>query len=119
MVVLGAGVVGCEYATIFANYGQTKLFLIDKADRILPFEDYDVSALIARRMIKSNVTIHQGAELVSMRSIDVPGNSKSSQMVEYVVKYPAQNNRTETIQVEQALLSIGREPNLKGFHFHK
>ena len=42
MVILGAGVIGCEFATIFSNFGETKVPLIDKGDRILPFEDMDV-----------------------------------------------------------------------------
>jgi dihydrolipoamide dehydrogenase len=35
MVILGAGVIGCEFATIFSNFGETKVHLIDKGDRIL------------------------------------------------------------------------------------
>ncbi|MEQ8424647.1 MAG: FAD-dependent oxidoreductase, partial [Cyclobacteriaceae bacterium] len=42
MVIVGAGVIGCEYATIFSGFGNTKVHLIDKGDRILPFEDDDV-----------------------------------------------------------------------------
>ena len=38
LVVLGAGVIGCEFATIFSAFGKTKVYLIDKADRILPGE---------------------------------------------------------------------------------
>src|SRR3990170_2832183 len=39
MVIVGAGVIGCEYATIFSAFGKTKVHLIDKGSRILPFED--------------------------------------------------------------------------------
>ena len=42
MVIVGAGVIGCEYATIFSGFGKTKVHLIDKGDRILSFEDDDV-----------------------------------------------------------------------------
>ncbi len=35
MVIVGAGVVGCEYATIFANFQQTKIHIIDQQPRIL------------------------------------------------------------------------------------
>ena len=42
LVIVGAGVIGCEFATIFSNLGKTKVFLIDKADRILPFEDKEI-----------------------------------------------------------------------------
>ena len=47
MVIVGAGVIGCEYATIFSNFGKTKVYLIDRQDRILPFEDKDISSLVA------------------------------------------------------------------------
>ncbi|MCS7085799.1 MAG: FAD-dependent oxidoreductase, partial [Bacteroidia bacterium] len=39
LVVLGAGVIGCEFATIFSAFGKTKVFIIDKSEQILPFED--------------------------------------------------------------------------------
>lgn len=29
MVILGAGVIGCEFATIFSNFGKTKVYIID------------------------------------------------------------------------------------------
>lgn len=38
MVIVGAGVIGCEFATIFANFGKTKVYLIDRAERILPLK---------------------------------------------------------------------------------
>ncbi|HRF78743.1 MAG TPA: FAD-dependent oxidoreductase, partial [Flavobacteriales bacterium] len=41
IVIIGAGVIGCEFATIFTNLGATRVHLIDRADRILPFEDAD------------------------------------------------------------------------------
>jgi dihydrolipoamide dehydrogenase len=47
LVIVGAGVIGCEYATIFANLGKTKVYLIDRQSRILPGEDEDISILVA------------------------------------------------------------------------
>ena len=47
IVILGAGVIGCEFATIFSNFGKTKVYLIDKEERILPFEDEDISRAVA------------------------------------------------------------------------
>lgn len=52
MVIVGAGVIGCEFATIFSGFGKTKVHLIDKGDRILPFEDEDVVEIIERNMKK-------------------------------------------------------------------
>lgn len=101
LVILGAGVIGCEYATIFSNFGKTKVYLIDKADRILPFEDEDLANVVATSFEKNGVTIHRNSSLVSMDVV----NGK----VEYVLKY--KDGSQETMHVDKALLSIGRVPN--------
>ena len=54
LIVYGAGVIGCEYATIFSNFGQTQVYLVDYAERIIPYEDDDVSDFIS-----SNLTLDQ------------------------------------------------------------
>ena len=104
LVIVGAGVIGCEFATIFANYGKTKVYLIDRADRILPFEDFDIANLCAKRLEAKGVTIHHQASLVSMKVVN--------EMVEYTLRY--KTGALETIRVEQALVSVGRVPNTKG-----
>jgi dihydrolipoamide dehydrogenase len=103
MVILGAGVIGCEWATIFSNFGYTKVFIIDKADRILPFEDYDVTDSISNNMLRDGITIHNGAQLSSMKIID--------REVEYELEY--KDGRKEKHRVEKALVSIGRVPNIE------
>jgi dihydrolipoamide dehydrogenase len=101
LVVLGAGVVGCEFATIFANFGQTKVYVIDRADRILPFEDVDVARVCAANLEAKGVTVHHRAKLVDMRVHD--------EQVHYTIEH-ASGGR-ETIAVDHALISIGRVPN--------
>jgi dihydrolipoamide dehydrogenase len=101
IVILGAGVIGCEFATIFSNYGRTKVFLIDKEDRILPFEDEDISAALASNLEKNGVVIHRGSSLESMKIV----NGK----VEYVLNY--KDGRHETYTVDNALISVGRVAN--------
>jgi dihydrolipoamide dehydrogenase len=94
-------VIGCEFATIFSNYGRTKVFLIDKEDRILPFEDEDISAALASNLEKNGVVIHRGSSLESMNIV----NGK----VEYVLNY--KDGRHETYTVDHALISVGRVAN--------
>jgi dihydrolipoamide dehydrogenase len=103
LVIVGAGVIGCEYATIFSNFGKTKVYLIDRAERILPFEDEDISYIVHGNLKNKGVTIHQKANLKRMEIIDG--------MVEYEVEL--KDGSCEVIQVEKALLSIGRVPNLE------
>ncbi|EPB65630.1 pyridine nucleotide-disulfide oxidoreductase, partial [Ancylostoma ceylanicum] len=103
LVIVGAGVIGCEYATIFANLGKTKVHLIDRQSRILPGEDEDVSDLVAKNLENRGVTIHHNATLERMEVMNGE--------VEYELSYP--NQSRQTIRVKQALLSIGRVPNVE------
>lgn len=101
MVIVGAGVIGCEYATIFSGFGRTKVHLIDKGDRILPFEDDDVVKVIERNMENNGVLIHRNSRLVRM---EVKNNR-----VEYELEY--NDGAKEIFNVEKALVSVGRIPN--------
>lgn len=103
MVVLGAGVIGCEFATIFSAFGKTKVYLIDKADRILPFEDADVAEVVKNNLEIHGAKVHQGASLKRMEI----KNGK----VEYELEY--KSGHTEVIVVDKALISIGRIPNVE------
>jgi dihydrolipoamide dehydrogenase len=70
MVIVGAGVIGCEFATIFSGFGRTKVHLIDKGDRILPFEDEDVVNIIERNMENNGVLIHRNSRLIGMKKVN-------------------------------------------------
>lgn len=104
IVIIGAGVIGCEFATIFANFGRTRVHLIDRAERILPFEDQDISDIVARGFERKGVVIHRAARLA--------GISTDGSRVTYRLNYA--DGRAETVQVEKALLSVGRVPNIEG-----
>ncbi len=101
MVILGAGVIGCEFATIFSGFGKTTVHLIDKGERILPFEDEDIVEVIEENLEKSNVLIHRKSQLIRMDIVDG--------QVEYELEYD--DGRKEVFHVEKALISVGRIPN--------
>ena len=101
IVILGAGVIGCEFATIFSNFGKTKVFLIDKEERILPFEDEDISRAVGANMESNGAVIHHGASLEKMSIVNG--------QVEYVLNY--KDGRREIHTVEKALISVGRVSN--------
>lgn len=103
MVIVGAGVIGCEYATIFSGFGRTKVHLIDKGDRILPFEDEDVVRIVERNMENNGVLIHRNSRLVAMKIV----NGR----VEYELEYT--DGSRDTFNVEKALVSVGRVANIE------
>ncbi|MEO7079926.1 MAG: FAD-dependent oxidoreductase, partial [Flavobacteriales bacterium] len=104
IVIIGAGVVGCEFATIFSNFGSTKVHLIDRASRILPFEDEDISELVARNLERKGVVIHHQARLERIAA--------EPDAVRYLLRYD--HGGTEEVAVEKALLSVGRVANVDG-----
>ncbi|MBC7862133.1 MAG: NAD(P)/FAD-dependent oxidoreductase [Bacteroidia bacterium] len=109
MVILGAGVIGCEFATIFSNYGQTKVFLIDKAERILPFEDEDIAQTVTENLTRNGCHVHHGATFMRMEI----KNGK----VEYELEY--KDKKREIFTVDKALISVGRIPNVEGIGFEE
>jgi dihydrolipoamide dehydrogenase len=104
MVIVGAGVIGCEYATIFSGFGKTKVSLIDKGARILPFEDEDVVRVIERNMENNGVLVHRNSHLIRM---EIKNNR-----VEYELEYD--DGTKGTFNVEKALVAVGRVPNYEG-----
>ncbi len=100
IVIVGAGVIGCEFATIFSNFGQTKVNLIDKGDRILPFEDEDVVRIIEKKLEEKGVLIHRNSKLIEMK--------KMEKQVVYTLEYL--DGKKETFKVEKGLVSVGRVP---------
>jgi dihydrolipoamide dehydrogenase len=101
MVIVGAGVIGCEYATIFSGFGKTRVHLIDKGSRILPFEDEDIVHVIERNMEANGVLIHRNSKLIRMEV----GDGR----VEYELAYD--NGSKEIFHVAKALVAVGRTPN--------
>jgi len=103
LVILGAGVIGCEFATIFSNFGKTNVHLISKDERILPFEDADMALAIEKNLESNGVLIHRLSKLDKMEIVDG--------QVEYLIEHP--DGEKETFHAEKALVSVGRVPNIE------
>ncbi len=103
LVILGAGVIGCEFATIFSNFGKTNVHLISKDERILPFEDVDMALAIEKNLEANGVLIHRSSKLDKMEIVDG--------QVEYLIEHP--DGERESFHAEKALVSVGRIPNIE------
>ena len=69
LVVVGAGVIGIEYATIFATLG-VRVTVIDKRTRLLPFVDEEVIDTLAHLMRQERVTLRLGEEVSGIELTD-------------------------------------------------
>jgi NAD(P) transhydrogenase len=97
MIVIGAGVVGCEYATLFAALG-IDVMLVDGGDRLLPQLDAEASAILAERVEALGARIILGERLSGLAVRD-------HEFVEVTL------SSGRTISAEIALFSGGRSAN--------
>ena len=67
VVIVGAGVIGCEYACTFAALG-TEVHVIDGRKGLLPFLDEDIADALAEDMVKQGVQFYWNERVVSSRS---------------------------------------------------
>ncbi len=96
IAVVGAGVIGLEYATMFAALG-VRVTLIDKRDRLLPFVDHEIIDALVYHMRQNRVTMRLGEEVEEVARVD------GDQRVRITL---ASGKRVNT---EKALYCIGRQ----------
>lgn len=101
MLIIGSGIIGCEFATIFSNFKQTQVHLLDRTNRVIPFEDDDLSDFVSENLEKNGVNIHYQANLKTI--------NKKEDCLEVVLEYD--DGHSKVIEVDIALVSIGRIPN--------
>ena len=97
LAVVGAGVIGLEYASIFAALG-VRVTIIDKRPRLLPFIDGEIMDTLAYQLRQSRVTLRLGEEVGGIEPIE-DGNGEH-------VKINLASGKQ--IITEKALYSIGR-----------
>ncbi len=68
LAVIGAGVVGTEYASMFAALG-TRVELIDRRNRLLPFVDDQIIDTLAEHLHDHNCIVHRGDTVESMEIV--------------------------------------------------
>ncbi len=69
LAVIGAGVIGCEYASIFAALG-VKVTVIEKRPRLLPFVDAEIIEALTYHLRERRVTMRLGEEVDRVELID-------------------------------------------------
>lgn len=102
LCIVGAGVIGCEYATMFAALG-TRVTLVNAHDDLLPFLDGEVVALLREEMARRGVAFRFGTrfQTVAIVSAEPP-----------VVRATLDN--AGTLEAEMFLYAAGRTGNTAG-----
>ena len=103
LIVLGAGIIGCEYATMFAALG-VEVSLIDRRDQLLRMLDGEIGSRFAEYITKMpHLTIELGVAIDKLQRSD---------------KGEAQILRSDgtTMEAECLFYSMGRIANLESLH---
>jgi dihydrolipoamide dehydrogenase len=99
MIVLGAGAVGTEFASIFRSFG-TEVTLVEMLPRVLPGEDEEVSKELERALRKRGIQVETGTKLAS------------AEATENGVKVTLEGGKGggKTIEAAKLLVAVGRAP---------
>jgi NAD(P) transhydrogenase len=97
LAVVGAGVIGCEYASIFAALG-VRITLIDKRDRLLPFIDGEIADALCHHLREQRATLRFNESVGQLQTVET----------EHGPRVRLQLDSGKTIIAEKALYSVGR-----------
>ena len=114
MVIVGGGVIGCEFACILADLG-TRVTVVEALDRLLPLPSVDAgcSKVLQREMKKKKITF------LLNRTVTAVDTSNGSALVSigpspFAENIKAKDHSPMQIETDKVLVSIGRRSNSKG-----
>ncbi|OAS21534.1 FAD-dependent oxidoreductase [Paenibacillus oryzisoli] len=108
LIVLGAGYIGLEFSSMYANFGS-ELVVLDKHSEFLSREDRDIAKALQSTLEKKGIEFKLGTEVQSIHD--------SEQGV--VVTYRDNENKTHELYADAVLVAAGRKPNTEGLQLQK
>jgi dihydrolipoamide dehydrogenase len=99
LVVLGGGIIGCEFASIFQRFGS-EVTIVEMLDTLIPMEDADAAKELAKHFGKRGIALHLGKQCTQ---VDDDGSQLTVHFGE-----------GETVQADLMLVSVGRGPLVEG-----
>ena len=98
LLIIGGGVIGCEFASIFSRLGS-KVTIIEAASQILPQEDADTASILQKQLQKDGVVIYTST---TVKQVDRQTKRVTLQ----------KEGQKEEITADLVLVSIGRKPRV-------
>jgi dihydrolipoamide dehydrogenase len=97
LIVIGAGAVGMEFASIFRSFG-TELTIVEFLPRVVPVEDEEISKEITRLFKKRGMDVNTGAKVEKVEKTE--GGVK--------VTFTDSNGKMQVKEAEKVLVAVGR-----------
>ncbi|MDK2836491.1 MAG: dihydrolipoamide dehydrogenase [Thermosediminibacterales bacterium] len=108
MVIVGGGVIGVEFATIFASVG-TKVTIIEMMPRLIPNIDAEVAETLKAVLKRQGIAIYLNSRVESI------GDSTEGKAIEFI----DEKGNKSAITAEKVLVSVGRRANIEGLGLEK
>jgi dihydrolipoamide dehydrogenase len=108
LVVVGAGAVGVEFASIYNSFG-TQVTILEALPRVVPVEDEEISAELEKAFKKKNIQIQTGCSVTGVKK-DANG---------VTVSFTDKAGKAQSIQAEKLLLAVGRKAMTDGCGLEK
>ena len=100
LIVVGAGAVGVEFASIFKRFGSD-VTVIEMLPRVVPVEDEDISKELERNFKKQKIRVETGARAENIQ--------KTGSGVKLTLT--TKDGKQEQLEAEKLLVAVGRKPN--------
>ncbi len=100
LLVMGGGSIGCELGQAFSRLGA-QVTVVEAADRLLPREDPDASAIVEASLRADGVSVRTSTSVVA---VDHPSATGTR------VHLEAEGGRVEDLEVDAVLVAVGRRP---------
>jgi dihydrolipoamide dehydrogenase len=108
LVIVGAGAVGVEFASIYNSFGAI-VTLLEALPRIVPLEDEEISVELDKAFKKKGIQIFTEAKVSAVKK-DAKGAS---------VTFTDKAGKSQTIAAEKVLIAVGRRPMTEGIGLEK
>ena len=103
IIIAGAGAIGVEFAYVLRNYG-VDVTIVEFLDRVVPLEDEEVSAELAKRYKRLGVKL--------LTSTRVESIDDSGEKVRVTV---SKDGQQQTLEADKVLQAIGFQPRVEGY----
>ncbi|MBI5769433.1 MAG: Si-specific NAD(P)(+) transhydrogenase [Verrucomicrobia bacterium] len=111
MLVVGGGVIGCEYACMFAALG-IKVTLLEGRDRLLAFLDPEVAALLTRNMIEMGIDVRFNEQVAAVAAtpahLTATLASGGKVTADTILVAAGRSGNTATLNLPAAGLAVGK-----------
>ncbi|MFG3441265.1 dihydrolipoyl dehydrogenase [Nonomuraea sp. NPDC047897] len=107
IIIAGAGAIGVEFAYVMHNYG-VKVTIVEFLDRVVPLEDAEVSAELAKRYKRL------GIDIMTSTRVDAIDDTGSSVKVTVT-----RDGQQQVLEADKVMQAIGFQPRVDGYGLEK